>query len=207
MKMNKKLIVATAACAALLVGSISTSLAWLMDNTDAVTNEFTTSTIGVDLKETTTSYKMIPGWDIAKDPEAWVTTGSEDAFLFVEVTESDDFDTFMTYKIADGWTLLSDDTKTGGTIDTVNNDTYVIYRTVTSTQIGTHYDVLAGDKVTVNGEVTKAQMDAFDTDKNGTLSDEEKKALPKLSFTAYAHQLYQSEGNAFTADAAWGHIK
>ena len=203
MKMNKKLIVATAACAALLVGSISTSLAWLMDDAAPVTNTFDPSTIGVELEETTTSYKMIPGWDISKDPKAWVTTGSEDAILFVEVTESANFDTFMTYAIAEGWTLLTDNSMTGNNIvtDGTTNGTYVIYRKVTSSNedayddIGTEYQVLAGNTVSVKGGVTKEMMPADESSK------------PTLTFTAYAHQLYQKSGTEFNPVDAWRNLK
>ena len=45
-------------------------------------------------------------------------------------------------------------------------------------------------------------MDAFDTDKNGTLSDTEKAALPTLTFTAYAVQ----KDGLTTAANAWGQI-
>ena len=120
-KVNKKLVVATAACAALLVGSISTSLAWLVDKTGDVTNTFTDSDINIKLEETTgNNYKMIPGWTIPKDPKVTVADDSEDCYVFVKVTEdlgswTDNiinengadspatFDDYLHYDMAEGW--------------------------------------------------------------------------------------------------------
>lgn len=202
MKMNKKLIVATAACAALLIGSISTSLAWLKAEASPVTNTFTSSTIGVNIKEgeslteTSGSYKMVPGWTITKDPMAWVTEGSEDAILFVKVEESSNFDYFMTYQLADGWTVLSSTSDGNNTNSGDENNTYVIYRTVDTSKMGqaNAFQILKDDAVTVKGEVTKEDM-------SGSFSQ------PTLKFTAYAHQLYKNEDNeAFEAQDAWDNI-
>ena len=184
MKMNKKLIVATAACAALLIGSISTSLAWLMDTTSAVTNTFTTSTIGVAITETTENYQMVPGWDIHKDPKVSVTENSQDAYLFVKIDESENFDTFMTYGIAGGWTAL-------------DGEEGVYYREVIGNQITEEYSVLAGDKVTVKESVTKKMMTATDF------------TQPTLTFTPYVHQLYKNAEKTEKIDVttAWNNVK
>ena len=83
----------------LLVGvAVGATLAWFTDSSEEVKNVFTVGTIQTDLQETTEEYKMIPGWDIEKDPKANVAADSEDCFLFVEVTESANFDDFMTYE-------------------------------------------------------------------------------------------------------------
>lgn len=187
------------------------TLAWLTAESTEVKNTFSTSTIGVDLKETTTEYKMIPGWDIAKDPKAWVTDGSEAAYLFVEIKESANFDTFMTYAIADGWTLLNSNPAQEGsgivTDDTVD-DTYVIYREVTAEQMGegNAFAILKDNKVTVKGEeVTKEMMNALKADDPAT--EENESTYPTLTFTAYAHQLYQNEElDKFEAATAWGNV-
>ena len=186
------------------------TLAWLTAESTEVKNTFSTSTIGVDLKETTTEYKMIPGWDIAKDPKAWVTDGSEAAYLFVEIKESANFDTFMTYAIADGWTLLNSNPAQEGsgivTDDTVD-DTYVIYREVTAEQMGegNAFAILKDNKVTVKGEeVTKEMMNALKADDPDTEQNES--TYPTLTFTAYAHQLYKSSGVEFDVATAWGNV-
>ena len=186
------------------------TLAWLTAESTEVKNTFSTSTIGVDLNETTTEYKMIPGWDIAKDPKAWVTDGSEAAYLFVEIKESANFDTFMTYAIADGWTLLNSNPAQEGsgivTNDTVA-DTYVIYREVTADKMGDEnaFAILKDNKVTVKGEeVTKEMMNALKADDPATEGNES--TYPTLTFTAYAHQLYKSSGVEFDVATAWGNV-
>ena len=197
------------------------TVAWLTAQDDPVVNKFSPSTIGVELKEHTyddekdelttavtdkgvSNYKMIPGWTIPKDPEAWITENSEAAYLFVEIKESENFDTFMTYAIADGWTLLnSDPAQTGENIVTDDStaDTFVIYREVaagnSAANMGETYAfaILKDNKVTVKGEeVTKEMMTAADF------------VEPTLTFTAYAHQLYKSSGVEFDVATAWGNV-
>ena len=73
-------------------------------------------------------------------------------------------------------------------------------------EMGVAYSVLANDQVLVSEDVTKEQMNAFDTNKDGSLSDDEKKALPNLSFSAYAVQLYSTNGTKFSDEAAWAMV-
>ena len=172
---------------ALVLLAVSGTLAWLTAKSDTVTNTFTTSDIKVELTETNETYKMVPGYDIHKDPKAKVLAGSEECFLFVKLEKSSNFDTYLEYAIADGWTKLEGE----GITDTI------YYRVVdgTTNQINTAYSVLANDQVTVKGEVTKAMMDGLTTE-----------TLPKLTITAYASQLYKSAGAEFTAAEAWANV-
>ena len=174
------------------------TLAWLTAESTEVKNTFSTSTIGVDLKETTTEYKMIPGWDIAKDPKAWITDGSDAAYLFVKVEKSAKFDTFMTCEIAAGWTELT----------SAAGDNYkVYYREVATTQMGetNAFAILKDNKVTVKDTVTKEMMNALKADDPAT--EENESTYPTLTFTAYAHQLYQNEElDKFEAATAWGSV-
>ena len=183
----------------LVIGCVAGgTLAWLTATSNEVNNVFTTSDIGVTLEESKNlDLKMVPGWTITKDPKATVTAGSEDCYLFVKVEKSANFDDFMTYTIAEGWTKLSDGVY------------YMIFDSrndENKNEMGTAYSVLAGDQVLVSENVTKEQMNAFDADQDGSLSDEEKKALPNLSFTAYAVQLYRENGTQFTATEAWAMV-
>lgn len=166
----------------LLGGVIGGTIAWLADKSDDVVNTFTTSDITIELKETTTEYKMIPGWTIDKDPKATVVAGSEDCYLFVKIEESENFKDFMSYEIADGWTKLADGVY------------YMIFDSKSTDEnkpvMGTAYSILKGDKVTVNSDVTKEAMNK--------LTDE-----PTLTFTAYAVQLYSSNNTKFEPAAAW----
>lgn len=130
---------------------------------------------------------MIPGYTISKDPKATVVTGSEKCYLFVKLEKSANFDTYLEYNIADGWTELD------GVTDTV------YYRVVdgTTNQIGTPYSVLKDDQVTVKGTVTKADMEALN--KDGAVK-------PTLTITAYASQLYKNATDKFSALEAWNNI-
>lgn len=180
----KKKTMALLAAVLLVVGCvIGGTLAWLTAQTGAVVNTFMTSDINIKLEETTgNTYTMIPGWTIKKDPKATVLTGSEDCYLFVKLDKTANFDTYMTYQVADGWTALS------GVSD-------VYYRIVTAAEMGTAYSVLKDDKVTVLETVTKEMMNSLTAD-----------SYPKLTVTAYASQLYQNNSETFTAAKAWENI-
>ena len=183
--MKKKGLALVLALTLLVVCVVAGTLAWLTAKSDVVTNTFTTSDIKVELKETTgTEYKMIPGYTITKDPKATVLAGSEECFLFVKLEKSQNFDTFLTYEMAEGWTL-------------VPGETNVYYRKVQTADIGTAYSVLKDDQVTVKGEVTKEMMNAIDNDTA---------AKPTLTITAYASQLNKNATETFTAAEAWNNI-
>ena len=186
--MNMKKVLAMMLAVVLIVtATVAGTVAWLTAKTSDVVNTFTTSNIGVNLQETTNTYKMIPGHTITKDPKAWVDSGSEAALLFVKVAKSANFDTYMTYEIADGWTEL---TSAAGT------NYKVYYREVTTSQMGeaNAFPILKDNSVNVLGTVTKEMMSATDFTE------------PTLTFTAYAHQLYQNATTKFDAATAWNNL-
>ena len=186
--MKKKGLAMVLALVLLAVCAVSGTLAWLTAKSEVVTNTFTTSDIKVELKETTgQKYKMIPGYTISKDPKATDLAGSEECYLFVKLDKSTNFDTYLEYVIADGWTKLDDVADT------------VYYRVVdgTTNQIGKAYSVLKGDQVTVKDSVTKEQMNALDV--GGV-------AKPTLTITAYASQLHKNATTEFTAAEAWANV-
>lgn len=180
--MKKKVVVSVVSAALVLGGAIAGTLAWLTDETDPVVNTFTVGNVDITLAETTEDYKMVPGYTIAKDPTVTVEAGSEDCYLFVKVEESENFDDFMTYEMADVWTAL---TGVDG----------VYYRIVSSNVSDQAFDVLKDDQVMVSGDVTKAQLDA--------LTDDD---YPTLTFTAYAIQQYETNGTAFEPAEAWAQV-
>lgn len=196
--MKKKAIVAVVALVLVLCCAMGGTLAWLVAKTDPVVNTFTYGDINIDLSESDDlDLKMIPGNSIKKDPVVTVKKGSEACWLFVEVKESENFDAFMTYAIAEGWTLYNT-TTSGSNIKTDNttDDTYVIYREVdaNTANAGTSYQVLAGKEeyqngyVTVNDAVTKKMFAALT-----------EATRPTLTFTAYAVQ----SDNVTTVADAW----
>lgn len=147
--MKKKIAISIVAVALVLCCAIGGTLAWLTDKTGPVTNTFTVGDINIDLAETTSDYKMVPGNTIAKDPKVTVKANSEDCYLFVKVTKSGNFDQFLTYAMADGWTQYE------GTTD-------VWYRTVPASNANQEFEVLKDSKVTVKGTVTKEMMTSSD---------------------------------------------
>ena len=172
--MKKKLTVSLAVLALVACMAAGATLAWLTAKTSSVTNTFTYGDINIELKETTgESYKMVPGNTIAKDPKVTVKANSEACWLFVKVEKSTNFDEFMTYGIADGWTKL----------DGVDG---VYYREVASPTDDTVFDVLKDNSVTVKTTVTKEQFNSLTSN-------------PTLTFTAYACQ----KDNVSTATQAW----
>ncbi len=184
--MKKKGLALVLALTLLVTGIVAGTLAWLTDKSDSVANTFTTSDIKVELEETTGSdYKMIPGYTISKDPKATVLAGSEECYLFVKLEKSANFDSYLTYEIADDWTELT-------------GVTGVYYRKILTADIGTGYPVLKDNQVTVKGSVTKAQMNALDA---------EGAAKPTLTVTAYASQLHKNATTDFTPEEAWANIQ
>ena len=169
--------------------AIGGTIAWLTDTTGEVKNTFTTSDVDIDLKETKTDFQMVPGHTIDKDPKVSVTADSEDCWLFVEITEKNNLDHFITYSVAEGWEPVVGET----------DGVTVIGRIVKATDTVREFSVLDGDKVTVNADVTKGDMDA--------LRAMSKADLPSLTFKAYACQLMKDNTTPFTAEQAWDNVK
>lgn len=184
--MKKKGIALIAALVLLAVSITAGSLAWLTDTTDAVKNTFTTSNIGITLSEDTGGanheFKMIPGWTIEKDPKVTLEEGSEPCWLFVKLEKSDNFDTYIEeFDLADGW----------GKLDGVDG---VYCRMVEDPSKDPFFYVISGNELTVRNSVTKTDMESA------------KGTEPTLTVTAYACQLYSTNGVEFDAATAWEKI-
>lgn len=188
---GSKLVLMLLAVIFVLCGIIAGTVAWLIADTDPVVNTFTYGDINITLEETdadgdgnpdANEYPMVPGNAIEKDPKVTVLANSENAWLFVKLEKSANFDDFMTYEIADGWTAL--DGVTG-----------VYYRTVDKATSDAEFIVLKDNTVNVKGEVTKEMLNALDA--NGASN------YPTLTVTAYA---VQRDSNIATAADAWAKI-
>lgn len=172
--------------AVLVIGcAIGGTVAWLTAQSDPVANVFTYGDINVELTETTgNEYKILPGNDISKDPKVTVKAGSEASWLFVKIDEENwpafletDGTRKVKYNLSDGWIAL-------------DGETGVFYREVSAVSADTDFTVLADNKITVSGNLTKEEI-------NGLSADA---AAPKLTFTAYA---VQRDSNVTTAAQAW----
>lgn len=187
--MTKKTLIAITAVVLVLFCTVGATLAWLVATTGEVKNTFTYGDINITLAETTTNYKMVPGGTISKDPKVTVKANSEACWLFVKVTKSDNFDTFMTYAIADGWTQLTDNSTPAKAVEGV------YYREVAASTADQPFAVLKDNQVSVKDTVTKDDFNNLTTTDNGVTTTKN----PTLTFKAYA---IQKEGFT-TAYAAW----
>ncbi len=175
-----------------LCGIIGGTVAWLVADTDPVVNTFTYGDINITLEErdtndgdndpNTNDYPMIPGNPIEKDPKVTFKADSENAWLFVKLEKTSNFDDFITYQVEEGWTEL----------DGVDG---VYYRSVDKADTDTEFYVIKDNTVNVKAEVTKEMLNELDSDGASN--------YPKLTITAYA---VQRDGNITTEADAWAII-
>ena len=162
--MKKKIVITVIAAVLVLGCAVGGTIAWLVQMR-TLTNTFLAGNIEVELTESTGStYQLIPGATLAKNPKVTVKHGSEPCWLFVKIEEAGTTDAYLSYEVAEGWAAL----------DGVAG---VYYREVPEVTLDHAYFVLKDNVVHVSDAVTKDEMDA--------LTDE---AKPKLTFTAYAVQ-------------------
>lgn len=174
----KKALFIMLSAALIVCATVAGTLAWLTDKTEPVVNTFTVGDINITLTESENlDLKMVPGQPIEKDPKVTVKAGSEACWLFVKVEKSGNFDSFMTFEMADGWNALS-------------GHAGVYYRNVDATNADTGFDVLKDNKVMVLDTVTKTMLEGAKTN------------APTLTFTAYAVQ----KDGINDATTAWGKV-
>ena len=190
-RFGKKAILLSLAVLLVFGAVVGGTMAWLVTRTEPVRNTFTYGDIDIDLEEddtgdgdqdpNTNEYEMVPGAEIDKNPVVTVEADSVDSWLFVKLEKSANFDDFMTYTIADGWTALE-------------GYEGVYYRQTTRSANDQEFHVLKDDKVYVKDNVTKEMLNALD--------DSDPANYPTLTITAYA---VQKEGFD-TAAAAWAQV-
>lgn len=176
---STKALVALLALVLVIGCSLGGTLAWFVDETDAVTNTFTVGDINITLTEDHMNeqgytYKIFPGATIIKNPTVTVEANSEDCWLFVKLTEEKWCDQ-VAYTLADGWAELS-------------GEDGVYYQEVTESNSNQPFGVLKDNTLTVSADLTKADIDRMKVEGN-----------PTLTITAYA---VQKEG-VDTAPEAW----
>lgn len=193
--MKKKAWVSLVAVVLVLCCAVGGTLAWLTDKTGEVKNTFSPSDINITLTETLNTdtnndgnadawkADMIPGFSYDKDPVVTVKGDSVDCYLFVKFEEKGNPATYLTYTStlteANGWTQG----------DSTSIPSNVWYRKVTANAADQSWNLLNGNTITVNNTVTKDNMAVA--------------ANAELVYTAYATQLYKSNGVEFTAAEAW----
>lgn len=164
--MYKKILILTLSLTLLSLAAVGGTLTWLSEKTDPITHTFVAGDINLELKENTgTSYKMVPGTTIEKDPRVIVEAGSEACYVFVKLEESANFDDFMTYVVADGWQAL-------------NSYPGIYWRDVDANENEEQtFFVLKDNTIMTKSEVTKDELNALT-----------EQTQPKLTITAYAVQ-------------------
>lgn len=201
---NVKILTLVAAIALALACTAGATLAWLTDTTPEVKNVFTTADIGVTLTETFNTdtdndnkndawkAQLIPGYTYSKNPKVTVKANSVDCYLFVKFEETSNPSTYLTYTstltTANGWTQ-----GTGGGEGGNGVPTNVWFREVTSSTSDQFWELLKDNQVKISESLTK---DSMPTAENA----------PKLTYTAYASQLYKSSETKFSAVEAWNNI-
>lgn len=196
--MKKKTWVSLVAVVLVLCCAVGGTLAWLTDKTGEVKNTFAPSGINITLTETPNTdtdgngendawkADMIPGFSYTKDPVVTVKGDSVDCYLFVKFEEKGDPATYLKYTstltVANGWTQG----------DGTDIPSSVWYRKVTANAADQSWNLLNGDTIAVKDTVAKDNMaDA---------------AKAELVYTAYATQLYKSNGVEFSAAEAWDNV-
>ena len=174
--MKKRTLISVMAIALTCFCLIGTTFAWLVAKTEPIVNTFTSGNINVSLSESTSrNPKIVPGATLTENPQAIVRKNSEDCWLFVKIQKSETFDEFLSFEIADRWTLLAEGSG-------------VYYRVVTMSTEDQTFGILKGNVVTAKTTPTKERYDTIDQNH-----------YPKLTFTAYAVQKLGFE----TPEAAW----
>ena len=151
----------------------------------AVTNEFSAN-LDIDIAESdsgdgddneyTNTYEMVPGEDIEdKDPVVTIPKDTIDCWVYITIEKSDNFDEYLKYELAEGWTALGDDYP----------GTY--YRMVeTDKDKDQSFAVLKENKVKLQDGVDDDMINAIENP-------------PQLMITAYAVQKASFEGKPLEA--------
>lgn len=174
-KNTRNRILLTAIAALLLaVVAVGGTMAYLIDNTEAITNTFTPSSVNVKLDETVPANKtaqMVPGVEIPKDPTVSVTANTMTVpyYVYVKVTETNDPAKYMDYSIDGAWKAL-DATKYPGVYYIEVKEGYTEAKS---------WPVLTGNKVMVKTTVTDEDLEKMTADT----------MYPTMQFQAYIAQM------------------
>lgn len=180
--------------------AIGGTVAWLIDKTDSVTDTFTYGKIDIALTEgntnpaklwieaqngasaTDTTFKLVPGAPYTFNPYVYVEAKNEPCYLFIEIEETNKFNTFFTsadYAIHSAWNPLTDHPG-------------VYYQKISSLTASTYYPIITNDRLKV--------APGLDSETLNNIGDN----YPTIKITAYAIQSdYLNDANNATANDAW----
>ena len=163
------------------------TIAYLIDTSATITNIFDPQNIDVELVETTTTYKMIPGCKVDKDPVVSIDTDIA-CYVFIEIKE--------TSNIWDSNIVVDWKSNIDTDWNQVPGQSNVYYREIAA-NVNTSFAVFTGNKVDISNHITKEYMDGL-----------ENLSIPKpvVTITAYATQKLKDASNSFTPAEAWALI-
>lgn len=165
MKTAKKALLLALCAVLLVVATVMGTLAYLQSTTEVVKNTMTAGQVAITMdeapvdnlgKETAgarvlaNSYTLIPGKTYDKDPTIHVAATSEDAYIFVKVTNNiaGIESTIGTQMAAKGWVI-------------VDGETDVYYNTVKYEKANPTADYVVIDTITIDGDVENAELDTY----------------------------------------------
>lgn len=213
---NSKAMVLLLAVVFAVCGTISGSIAWLVDYSEDVKSTFMVGNVNITMTsgtsgsnvstfglnendDTAGAYYMVPGLTLEINaPTITVVGGSEECYLFVKITEymgalptpnGETFQDYLHYTLENGWYQLVDD---------YDNPVEGVYYTIVEyDEDDQEFDVIFNNEVTVDGyKVTKDVLDTIDSEVD----------YPELTFKSYAVQLNQTSTTQFTPMEAWALI-
>lgn len=187
MTTTKKLVIAVVALSLALVCAIGGTLAFLIAESDTVTNTFTYGTITLELSEKNKTDKdglaftnVVPGDELDKDPVVTVVEGSEACYVYVLIDNQ--LGTAATYNIGEQWTKAGE------------SGTKVLYR---------YNDIVDATK----GVKDLAVFTKLKFGSNLVKADVEKLAGKNVVISAYAHQSDNTDvATANAAAIAWAGV-
>ena len=209
--MKKKTFAVFVALILVISAVIGGTLAWLQAESEEVVNTFTFGDINIDLNETdvdgeggtkTNAYKLIPGELAVKDPKVTVEKGSEECYVFVKVTETNN--TLGTGKVieytvdAANWKLVSEDKENNIYIYVYTNNTAAAAVVDASASAVVTKSVLAeildsdntktGKHIEVNSALTKEDIEEMAASTDAETGAEIAAKYPEIRFDACAVQ-------------------
>ncbi len=185
---NKKLLIVTIVALVLAISCVVGTFAYLAVRTKTITNTFTSGNVAITLDETTgTSYKMIPGDTITKNPVVTVKAGSEASWVFVKVVSDTKAVSALTYSV--NTTAGEGETIVWTKLEGVDNVYYA--------EVG---DLSGQGATDVKIEVIEGNVVNVKNIDAETLKDAEGATI---SITAYAIQ----KDGLTSATAAWDEVK
>ena len=187
MTTNKKLVIAVVALSLALLCAIGGTLAFLVAQSNVVTNTFTYGTITLELSENNKADKdgleftnVVPGDEWGKDPVITVVEGSETCYVYVLIDNQ--LGDAATYNIGSAWTKVGE------------SGTKVLYRyneIVDATDAAKDLEVFT--KLTFADDLVNDEVDDL--------------AGKNVVISAYAHQSDNTDQTtADTAAIAWANV-